>query len=100
VPQPAVTVRTLLSLRTAQFAVAVQAPRPRLVALAQTVPARLPRPALVPDSSPAGTKALVRLRVNVIRSAARAATSATTATRATRPSKAPEAAASSAKETL
>src|SRR5262249_43910637 len=31
-PQPAVSVRTLLSMRTAQFAVAVQAPRQRLVA--------------------------------------------------------------------
>ena len=99
-PQPAVTVRTLLSLSTAQFAVAVQAPRPRLVALAQTVPARLPRPALVPDSSPAETKALARLRASVIRSVARAATSATTATRATRPPTAPEAADSCAKEAL
>jgi hypothetical protein len=100
VPQPAVTVRTLLSLRTAQFAVAVQAPRPRLVTLAQTVPARLPRPARAPDSSPAETKALDRLWTSVIRSAARAVTSATTATRTTRPSTAPEAAASGAKEAL
>jgi hypothetical protein len=44
VPQPAVPVHTLLSLRTAQFVLAVSSPRPRLVELAQTVPARLPRP--------------------------------------------------------
>jgi hypothetical protein len=45
VPQPAVPVQTLLSLLTAQFVLAVGSPRPRLVELARTIPARLPRDA-------------------------------------------------------
>lgn len=95
VPRPAVAVGTLLSLRTAQFAVAVQAPRRRLVALGQTVPARLPRPA-TPSTSPsaAETKAGARLRASVTRPAARAATAAR------RSPATPEAVASRAKGSL
>lgn len=78
-PRPVVPVATLLSLRTAQFAVAVQAPRRRLVALGQTVPARLPRPAVAVSPSTAGRSAVARLRASVIRPAARAARPATSA---------------------
>jgi hypothetical protein len=42
-PQPVVPVTTLHSLRNARFVLAVNAPRRRLVELAETVPARLPR---------------------------------------------------------
>ena len=64
VPQPAVPVRALLSLGTAQFTVAVRTPRPRLVPLGQTVPARLPRPA--EGGSPAAeTRAIARLRASI-----------------------------------
>lgn len=57
VPQPTVPVRTLLSLRTGQFTVVVQAPRPRTVALGQTVPARLPRQLAPGRRAPAGLPA-------------------------------------------
>jgi hypothetical protein len=44
VPEPEVPVGTLLSLGAGQFTVVVQAPRRRLVPLAQAIPARLPHP--------------------------------------------------------
>jgi len=43
VPRPAVPAQTLLSLAPAQFVLAVNSPRRRLVRLGQVVPARLPR---------------------------------------------------------
>ena len=43
VPVPAVPARTLLSLGPAEFVLAVNSPRYRLVKLARAVPARLPR---------------------------------------------------------
>jgi hypothetical protein len=46
VPAPAVPARTLLSLGPAEFVLAVNSPRYRLVKLARAVPARLPRGAM------------------------------------------------------
>ncbi|HTZ23773.1 MAG TPA: hypothetical protein VMC83_07250 [Streptosporangiaceae bacterium] len=46
VPVPAVPARTLLSLGPAEFVLAVNSPRYRLVKLARAVPARLPRGAM------------------------------------------------------
>lgn len=46
VPVPAVPARTLLSLGPAEFVVAINSPRYRLVKLARAVPARLPRGAM------------------------------------------------------
>jgi hypothetical protein len=46
VPVPAVPARTLLSLGPAEFVLAVNSPRHRLVKLARAVPARLPRGAM------------------------------------------------------
>ena len=46
VPVPAVPARTLLSLGLAEFVLAVNSPRCRLVRLARAVPARLPRGAM------------------------------------------------------
>jgi hypothetical protein len=43
VPEPAVPAQRLLSLRAGQFVLSVRSPAPRLVELAQVVPARLPR---------------------------------------------------------
>jgi hypothetical protein len=43
VPQPAVPVQALRSLRAAQFVLAVSSPRRRLVELGRTVPGRLPK---------------------------------------------------------
>lgn len=73
VPQPAVPVRDLLSLGTAQFTIAVTEPRPRLVPLGQTVPARLPRPAEAGAASASAsreTRAIARLRASITRSPA------------------------------
>ena len=69
VPQPVVPVRALLSLGTGRFTVAVGKPRPRLVPLGQTIPARLPHPA-VAGASAAETRAIARLRAGVARSGA------------------------------
>jgi hypothetical protein len=46
VPVPAVPARALLSLGPAEFVLAVNSPRYRLVKLARAVPARLPRGAM------------------------------------------------------
>jgi hypothetical protein len=43
VPQPAVSVQALRSLRAAQFVLSVSSPRRRLVELGRTVPGRLPK---------------------------------------------------------
>lgn len=51
VPQPAVPVQTLLSLKTGQFVLAVNSPSPRLAELARTVSARLPRDPRRPGTS-------------------------------------------------
>jgi hypothetical protein len=47
VPAPAVPARTLLTLGPAEFVLAVSSPRYRLVKLGRTVPARLPRGAVL-----------------------------------------------------
>lgn len=72
VPRPMVPLRALLSLRTAQFTVAVRSPRQRLVTLGRTVPARLPRAAPATGRAAAAeTRAVARLRANFARSAAK-----------------------------
>jgi len=72
VPRPMVPLRALLSLRTAQFTVAVRSPRRRLVALGRTVPARLPRSAPATGrAAVAETRAVARLRANFAQSAAK-----------------------------
>lgn len=72
VPRPTVPVRALLSLPTAQFTVAVQSPRQRVVALGRTVPARLPRPAPgTGRAATAETRAVARLRAGFARSSAK-----------------------------
>jgi len=53
VPSPVLAARSLLMLGPAEFVLAVSAPRPRLVAAARLVPARLPRP---PAPSAAGRR--------------------------------------------
>lgn len=71
VPQPAVPVRDLLALGTAQFTIAVTQPRPRLVPLGQTIPARLPRPAEAGSAPASGERrAIARLRASITRSPA------------------------------
>jgi hypothetical protein len=49
VPQPAVPVQALRSLRAAQFVLAVSSPRRRLVELGRTVPGRLPKAPRAPE---------------------------------------------------